>query len=219
MTQFRPSSLLLTAATAIVLLAGCWYFSPALLFQTVQPVDGEIIGGERLRAGQAQVFASFKELRQVDPGAVVQSEGRIDFSRHDLVQVRWTAPGYVVEETNGKRSPVRFGNLAYRTRLGGKHIQFYVQNPVRLKFGQLSAVVHSVFQQRLGEDWFVVPTGATVEFSDAPAVTTPLDLAYVLLFAVTGVLTLQSICSSRTRKQQTSNHVPVSETQLVGANG
>ena len=105
----------------------------------------------------------------------------VDFERHDLARVCWTAPLTAVRSSSAPGHTVPYyPDLRACSTLGGQRIHFYLAEPPAKLTG---TEMHSTFTRRWNEAWYAVPKNAHVQMASAALAWTEVNLvaAFVLL--------------------------------------
>ncbi|MFN0196943.1 MAG: hypothetical protein ACKVT0_09360 [Planctomycetaceae bacterium] len=188
------------AALAILTVCGVWHFAPHAK-GNVRPIEVRVIGDHSLPVpGKIAVYDSLAELETNSLADQFVLSRPIDFSREKLLRVDWRAVGCYTDEMKQSNAPATplFGKLAHNTRRGGNDVSFYIESPIQ---GSLfGTVVHAVFQQQIGSDWFTVPLNARVAYSEFGS-TTAVDLLMALFMTLTVTLVIVSVLTGRQRRE------------------
>ncbi|MEX1232294.1 MAG: hypothetical protein WEB58_18760 [Planctomycetaceae bacterium] len=184
------------SALAIATAGGDWHFSP-LAKDHVRPIDVRADGDPSWPVpGRIDVYDSPATFNALSSTGRIELSRPVDFSQEKLLHVGWRAVGCYSEEMKASGTPVTplFGALGYYTRHGGQDVVFYVESPVP---GSLfGTVVHQVFEQRIGSEWFTVPQNVRMAYDEYGSPTGS-DVVMALLLFLTVVLVIVAALTAR----------------------
>jgi hypothetical protein len=169
--QVTNAVLILMCAAAAA--GACWHLPPCFVDE-VQVVQAAPVAAASDLTEGIWIFHDATKLGPVGDNGQPQAAD-VDWSRDDLIRVRWAAPGFMPDRQAATSEPP-FGSLTYRVRLAGTQVFFYRLDP---RPGAWGGEVRQTFAQHVSESWFTVPKNARVVFTTAGRADL-LDMAFAL---------------------------------------
>ena len=156
----KAKRLLVAAECVLVAVLAAWYLWPGGNVALPVNVGAQAAGGLGLGAPSIERFDSRAALSRAYPDTAAAVAEGLDWNRHSLVRVRWTANGVLPLDRAPEQRQVLYGELKQRSRCLGRELVFYVTSPVG--YGNAGAVFHSIWH----ENWFAIARPASVSFAD-----------------------------------------------------